>query len=273
MDRREFLHRIGTGAALALFGTAGLTACSALPQRRIFQNGLQDPSELTASQSVDDLALEDLLRIIKASPEFRRLRRQFRKEEPISAWYPYQTDDLALASIIFTIDAPLKEPGQFVVFPYAAFLVEHLNREVADAAIGTIDSSLEHVNLEFLKHKQHNAIKKLSEGVSQILKEAKQKGPKIKSQNLQDSDLSPDEAKVYAQCHGWHCGCVQYCGGYYSGDFFCRNCATICTAGCAAAGGNVLACAAACIAGCEAACWVPEYCCEEECTYSRYRCI
>ena len=265
MDRREFLKRMGAGAAFALLGTAGLAGCTTLPGERLPLGGRRDRSDLTAL-GVNDPALDDLLEIIKGSPEFRRIRSKLREEDLTSAWYEPQTSEAALATVVFTLDGRINKPDQFLVFPYAAFLVEHLDRRVVDVVIGRVDQGLKHVNLKFLKNAKYSKKVKLHERVAQTLKAAKQKALKGKSQNHQAGfDLVKSEGEVGPECHGWHCVCIETCGGYID-----DICAYACNFACAVACPGVTplqraACAAGCLAACSLACYVPEYCCDWDC--------
>lgn len=274
MDRRDFIQRLGYGASMALFGIAGLAGCSPIAERKagrswILNRGVE-ATNLAAFQS-DNLALEDLVTIIKRSPEFQRIHQDLRDEKPTAAWYEYQTDQAALAVVIFTLDVrphPNKA-DQFVVLPYAAFFVEHVGRTVIDVAIATVDPDLEHVNFDLFKNKQLSERKKLHSNVIKTLKEAKRKGPKIikKSSKSQKDILNPEmcaEGKVdpVPLCGGGGGGCdccCDICGGAPDPD--CKDMIwAACCYSCYAAGEGPTCCIGCSIAG-VLLCYVPTYCC------------
>jgi hypothetical protein len=226
-------------------------------------------TNLAALQS-DNLALEDLVAIIKRSPEFQHIRQALRDEKPTAAWYEYQADQAALAVVIFTLDVrphPNKA-DQFVVLPYVAFFVERVSRIVVDMAIATIDSDLETANFDLFKNKQLSGRKKLHSNVIKTLKEAKRKGSKIIKKSSDKDILNPEmcaqgRADLVPLCGGGGGGCnccCGVCGGEPDPDCW-DIIGGVCCASCYSAGEGETCCIG-CSIGSTLLCHVPTYCCE-----------
>jgi len=119
--------------------------------------------------------LDDLLMIIKSSPEYQQLRGQLLSEVPESAWYIYQSQDSQVALVVFSLDKEIRNPDHFVVYPSLTFSVDRLSRRVIEVAISQVDEeTLDRAYISFLKSPRHNKTVQLNPAVTERLRAAKQ---------------------------------------------------------------------------------------------------
>lgn len=119
--------------------------------------------------------LDDLLTIIRDSPQYREMRDRLLSEIPTDARYICQLEDLRLAAITFTL---AKEktfiPNHFILAPAVVYYVDHISRRIVEIVIRQInEETLDEVQLTFLSTRKSKTIK-LEKSVTEMLKTTKQ---------------------------------------------------------------------------------------------------
>jgi hypothetical protein len=223
------------------------------------------------ARQVTDLELNDLLMIIKQSPEYQELRAQLLSETPEDAWYTLYSQDAQLAIVAFTLKQDVRDPNDFVVYPSVMFVVDHINKKIQDVMISRVDeATLDRAFLTSLKDPTYHKIVPLNPAITEELREAQQTrrisfvngNPRTGGQAYSAlSAMGPGKNK---------CICTKRSPGGI--DFPCFD---RCMAGCGLLCDRYLpifskqwiACRLSCAAMCGVGCTKPSICIEYRCWY------
>lgn len=192
-----------------------------------------------------EMKFEELLTLVKASPEFRELETNMVSTEPSDTWQAG-----GLTFFVFDLK-PVAKPSDapLVLYPYAIFAASE-DQGIAAVMVATPDLRTMQVELKDFNNPELSQTVMLSEGVAKELREAEERA-RQGLQGVKSFTKYPESRPSLGPC-AWYCTETVYHPGYMD-----SNCRYWCTVVCSFI--PDWRAKAACIAGCQLACWVPSW--------------